>query len=565
MAATNSLRTFAAISGNELLLNSKRVAPYVMAVLFGGNAWLWLAKGAAVSAGWGTNSDFYIFRNYAGFNFITGLPIFTAIIMGDPIIRDFRFGISPLVFSKPLTRATYILGKFFGNFLALTCCLAFFGMTLFAMQWIHTSKMVVLPVQVFPYFKHFFFVVVVSQMFLAACFFTVGSLTRNTKIVYGLAVAFYPLYIAYQLFAKNFPWLRIVDPFGFNHADPDPWHRTPEFLNQYVIPYNSYYLGNRAIVVLLTAICLGILLLRFTISERAVKEKPFAVIDLTTVTGQVYYVAPENIVTVNEVSFRKAIPAVRTANDGFRGALYKLLAATSMELRLLRSERSLIVLVPLAIVLCTLEVAFFPVVPQFSFSATYAAATATSMIIFLVGFSIFYTGEAMHRDRELRAAQLVCATPAPDGALLYSKFLATLLLLISLILSTGIASIMIQVVRRHTPIDAVAYVKVYGAILMPGAVFVTAVALLVNVLLRNKYLGYVISSATAAGLFYAYGIGYHHWAYNPFLFHLSNYTAFANPGVTRTMALNRLYWLGISFASLALAHPMFRHRWRVER
>ena len=57
--------------------------------------------------------------------------------------------------------------------------------------------MVVLPFRVFPYFKHFFLLVVISYLLFAAVYFTVGTLTRNAKIVYGLAVAYYPLYIAY--------------------------------------------------------------------------------------------------------------------------------------------------------------------------------------------------------------------------------------------------------------------------------------------------------------------------------------------------------------------------------
>src|SRR4026207_1018593 len=113
---------FAAIFCNELLLNTKRVAPYVLMLLFSANAVLWWGWGPAVERGWATNSDFYIQRNFGGFSFILGLPIFTAIIMGDPVIRDFRQGVYPLIFSKPVGRLSYLLGKFCGNFFVLVCC-----------------------------------------------------------------------------------------------------------------------------------------------------------------------------------------------------------------------------------------------------------------------------------------------------------------------------------------------------------------------------------------------------------------------------------------------------------
>jgi ABC-type transport system involved in multi-copper enzyme maturation permease subunit len=193
------MRRFAAIAYNEVLLNSKRVAPYVLMLLFAGNALLWWAKGPAVQYGWATNSEYYIVRNLLGFSFLLGLPIFNAVIMADSVIRDFRFGIDPLIFSKPIGRAQYLLGKFTGNFIALVCCQSAFILTLIVLQFFRTSQMIVQPFRVWPYFKHFFFFLVITHLLLAAFYFTVGTLTRNAKIVYGLAVCFYPVYIGYAL------------------------------------------------------------------------------------------------------------------------------------------------------------------------------------------------------------------------------------------------------------------------------------------------------------------------------------------------------------------------------
>src|SRR6266849_6186415 len=189
----------AAIFQNEVLLNSKRIAPYALMILFSANAVLWWGWGPAVALGWATNSDYYIARNLLAFSFLLGLPIFNAVIMGDPVLRDFRTDVGPLIFSRPVTRAQYLLGKYFGNFFVLVCCQAAFPLTLLVLQAFRTSQMIVQPVRVFPYFKHFFFFVVISHLVLAAVYFTVGTLTRNSKIVYGLAVCFYPLYISYGL------------------------------------------------------------------------------------------------------------------------------------------------------------------------------------------------------------------------------------------------------------------------------------------------------------------------------------------------------------------------------
>ena len=88
-----------------------------------------------------------------------------------------------------------------------------------------------------------------------------------------------------------------------------------------------------------------------------------------------------------------------------------------VEFRLLRAERSLIILIPLVIVLSIFDLAFFRVVPEISYSVTYASGTANALLLFLVGLIIFFTGEAMHRDREVKVQPIVWSTPAPNSVL----------------------------------------------------------------------------------------------------------------------------------------------------
>jgi ABC-type transport system involved in multi-copper enzyme maturation permease subunit len=246
------------------------------------------------------------------------------------------------------------------------------------------------------------------------------------------------------------------------------------------------------------------------------------------------------------------------ASEGFSANFKKLLAALGVEFRLLRAERSLIVLLPLALVLSIFDVAFFRVVPEVSYSATYASGTANALVLFLLGMTVFYTGEAMHRDCEMKIEPVLWATPAPNNVLLLSKFLATLLLTLSLIVLVGLTAIVIQFLRGHTPVDIQAYLITYSVILLPSVVFLTGVSVALNVLLRDKYLSYAVSIGTGGGLFYLYGVGYNHWLYNPLLYHLWNYDDLTGAGNNHaTVLIHRLYCLAITGACLALAHVFF--------
>lgn len=566
---------FAAVFQNEVLLNSRRVAPYALMLFFSSNAVLWSVAGAAVNQGWATNSDYYIGRNFAGFAFgVLGLPLFTALIMADPVIRDFRLGIDPLIFSKPVSRGAYLLGTFFGSFFVLVCCQAAFALTLILLQVVHTSRMIVLPFRVLPYFKHFFVLLVVSYLLFAAVYFTVGTLTRNVRIVYGLAFSYYPLYIAWQILVlKNLParWRTILDPVLMKPGMDSPWGRDPAWVDQQVLQYTPVMIANRVLVIFGAAVCLAFLYFRFSIAERTRNQGPFSLLDLSTAADRIHFdsetfeSAPvehfEKHEARRKVRFAEALPEVARTNEGMPANWRKLLAATSLELRLLRMEKSLVVIVPLALLVSFLSLPFSAGVSDVSYSASFASHTANGVLLFLLGVIIFYTGEAMHRDREVRVEPVLWSVPAPNSVLLLSKFFSTLLLAIFLLVLVGLTAMLTQLLRGQTPLEISPYLITYTVIAVPSLVFVAGVSVALNVLLRDKYLAYAASIATGSGLLYLYTQGYNHWLYNPVLYGLWTPGELAGPasGLSRILSL-RIYCLSITVVCLLLAHLRFARK-----
>jgi ABC-2 type transport system permease protein len=563
----NPLHTsFVAVFQNEILLNSKRVAPYVLMLLFIVNALMWSVRGAAVTRGWATNSDFNIARNILAFSWFLGLPIFNAVIMGDPVLRDFRLGVDSLIFSKPISRASYLIGKFLGSFFVFVCCMSTYVLSLIVMQVVHTSAMIVLPVRVPPYFKHFFFFAVISHLLLAAIYFSVATLTRSTKLVYGLAVSVPVVYLGSSFLEKGLPvrWRLVLDPFWFSSIDlmivAGTVKPAPAFIDQYIVSYSPDFFINRGVLILGAVVCLTILCRRFTVAERTEGAESFSILALSTGADRVYYdpssIDPTSAGQVEKRDSREKVllPSVTRASEGWQASLNKLIAALGVEFRLLLSERSLVVIMPLAIVLSTLDVAFWSVAPKPSLSAAYAGHTAKSLLLFLLGITIFYTGEAMHRDRDLRIEPLLWGQPAPNYALLLSKFLATLMLTVSLILLVGVITITLQILKHNGPIEISAYLRIYCIILVPNAIFMAAAALVLNVLLRDRYLTYAAAISTCSGLFYFYSQGHNHWLYNPLLFQLWDYGDLIGGANHSRILDNRLYILILSFLFIKLAH-----------
>jgi len=314
-------------------------------------------------------------------------------------------------------------------------------------------------------------------------------------------------------------------------------------------------------------VCLTILYRRFTVAERPDRAEKFSVLDLSTGAADRVYYSSESLPAKRIDLFEKPeshervmLPGVATASEGFRTTINKLIAALGIEFQLLRAERSLIVLAPLAIFFSTLELAFYKVVPEVSYSAAYASSTAGAMLLFLLGMTVFYTGEAMHRDRELRIMPVLWAAPIPNSVLLLSKFLATLLLGLSLVVLVGALAIATQILKGDTPVNISTYLITYSVILLPGIVFMTGAAIALNVLLRDKYLTYVVIIAISAGLFYLYSQGYNHWLYNPVLYGLWSENDLVAGGRLLQLGLLRVYWLAIAAACLGVAHICFARR-----
>jgi hypothetical protein len=386
---------------------------------------------------------------------------------------------------------------------------------------------------------------------------------------------------------KRLPaWWRVtLDPLLAN-VGMNGWHgRSAEWLNHVVIRYDGGMVANRLAMVGFALGCLALLYARFSTTERGGKVAGSQTLTLGLGAGgerldaepaaggaaEVFGAARSrrNFLDVESVGSGTAAgetvsagpsewPRVEVVTEGWRAAVAQFRAALGVEFRLLVAERSLVVVAPLVVFVCVLEMAAFGVarpVSDVSYSAVYAARTAEAMLLFLFGVAVFYAGEAMHRDRELRVEPVLWGTPAPDLAFLLPKFAATLLL--SLVAPVAVAAALLQIYRGHAPLEPLAYLKTYALILLPGVVFMCAASVSLNVLLRDKYLAYAVSLAAGGTVYYLASQGHGGWLYNPVLYNLWTPADLFDGRRLARILTHRVYCLALSSLLLALAFVFF--------
>lgn len=562
----NSLHSIFTIINAEILFNSKRVAPYLLIILFAANALFWWAAGPARSMGWATNSDYFIARMYGGFLFLTA-PFFVAMMMGDPIARDYRFQMDALILSKPIHRLEYVLGKFLGSYLVLLVCCAAFGFALFLSQAIILPGIITMPFRVTPYYTLFLMLVVVSTLVYSAFFFMIGTLSRSGKAVYGSVVACYALYLpTLAYFQFRAPELgKMIDPLRADWINSFARGLNSESLNNLVLTFDGTFILNRLITIGIAIVFLLIAYWRLPLSE-ASRGKKVGITSLnlslpTRSSERLYHevavveskLTPPIFGAVRPTAHESTsiqLPEVTIFHEGRRNWMSQFVAAVVAEFRLLRAERSLVFLFPLVVLICVLQLAPLRTAPAYR----YATDSAESLLLLLIAVAVFYTGESFHRDQELRVDGLLWSSPAQNSILLLPKLTAVLLMLLSLAALGTITSLMMQIYNGSS-VGLLTYLKIWLLLVVPGLVFIASLSLSLNILLREKYVVYACSLSLGCGLFYLYSQGNLHWSYNPLLYRLWN-----NSQIDTTILAYRGYWLAMTLFCLIIALRQFRRR-----
>ena len=144
-------------------------------------------------------------------------------------------------------------------------------------------------------------------------------------------------------------------------------------------------------------------------------------------------------------------------------------------------------------------------VPLYPVSSEFAQRVLGPMLIMLIGTSIFYTGEVFHRDDASGVRGILYATPVSNSALLLSKLCAMICLAVGMVLLTFATAIITQAFQWYgidgsLYLDLRPYAELGLRVLLPAIIVICGTALVVNVLVRGRYIAY-FSLIALAGLY----------------------------------------------------------------
>jgi ABC-type transport system involved in multi-copper enzyme maturation permease subunit len=425
------------------------------------------------------NAPYVVYQFYGAMSFIAILMV-TAFVNGTAI-RDFTSDTAQIIFSTPVSKRSYLVGKFLGStFIACLPLLAVSVGIVLGSWWPDVDPLRLGPNYVLPHLEAFLVVALPNILFAAAIIFAVAVLMRSTMASFITAIALFVGYSVASTFMSdmdNQHLASLLDPFGGAATDLITKYWSVADKNTRLLPLDGVLLWNRLI-------WLGVALLvflfgyhRFSFTDRAQKAKP---VEADEEERLAMGGAGLPSVQLHHGRGAKRLQFFTL----FRNDLFGMLKSTPF-----------IIIMSLGLVQLFFSLGFVTsMYGNTTYPVTYNVVDVMrgSLSIYLLIIVAFYGGQLIWKEREPKMDGIVNALPMATRTALLAKLAALVGIVLVVHLFAVLAGITAQLVHGYTRIQLPVYLAYY---VVPGLLNFAcwaAVALLVHVLVNNKYLGYFV-------------------------------------------------------------------------
>jgi ABC-type transport system involved in multi-copper enzyme maturation permease subunit len=557
---------FGIIFGFELRYRFKRIATYVYFLIMLLTGFLY---GAIMAGGFGAetalaltgggrnmaNSPFNLHQIILTLGQFPGLFIIAA-FMGLPVYRDFQYNAHSLFFTKPITKSDYLLGRFLGS--TVITLFSLFGLLIglalaFVMPFADEAR--VAPFNAMHYLWPFLTQVVPFTLFCGTIFFATVSLSRNQLFIYLNAILILVLFSIAGVLAQqveNKTIAALLDPSGASVFANTTEKWTVPDRNSLMVPVTGLYWGYLAIWMGVAAAICALTFRYFKFAHGA----------LSLVFGKKKLVEAVPLIgdtlTFQQVNLPEAKRLFTFGNDW--SLMWRL---ARLELRNILKSPIFWVIVFFAVLMAMITqfVGAGTVFGTPTLPVTYQIAGSISGLLglFNLALIVFYSGELVWRERGLRIDQIYSATPAANWSLFGGKALALFALPVLLQAIGIVCGVLVQAFKGYFKFELDVYAGLMLVYELPQLFQFAALALLVQVLSPNKFLGFFLSAA----LFFVFGgvlsnLGLEHpmWRYmsgtQVIYSDMNGFGHFVGPYWTFTA-----YWSCIAVLMLVVANAIF--------
>ena len=428
------------------------------------------------------NAPFVVVQMLTFFT-ILGMFLITVFVAGAAL-RDFDAGTSELFFATPISRRAYLGGRFAAGYVAAVVVLVVvaFGLLLGVMvPWVDPARLG--PTSGAAYLYAFAVAVLPDLFFLSALMFLLASLTRSMLSTYIGVIAFFVLWQIAGTAADSPDHLTlgaIIDPFGLGAFDVATRYWTAEDRNTKLPEIVGLLLVNRVLWIGVGAALIAATMAWFRPDREGLR------LWRRKRTAKAAEVVPEAhpAVALPEVALHRSFSARLTqywqlAKFDTRGVLLGVPFLVMLAFGLFNLIGSLV----LGNELFGTKV--YPVTHLMT------EAMDGSYNFLLIIILAFYAGELVWRERSARISEVTDAFALPDQIPLLSKLTALIAVIVVFVAAGALVCMGYQLIRDYSDLEPAQYAS-YIALNVVRFALVGALALFLQVVANNKFLGYLL-------------------------------------------------------------------------
>ncbi len=470
------------------------------------------------------------------------MMMITSAIMGVAILRDFEHNTESMLFTSPISKFDYMLGRFLGSFIVVL--FAFSGILLGFMvgEVFNPDKDKMLPFNFYHYIHPFLTIVIPNLFFSSALFFVAGALSRKMVAVYVQWILLFAVYQVALILTREVDdrsLAALIDPFAIRTVANTIQYWTVAEQNSMVVPFSGVFMTNRLLwmgIGLITLI-VGYYTFSFNVVRKSWFKKKAQKGDEPTNTQ----------IQIPSVNFQ----------FGFGTYLLQIRKQTWFYFKTVLKGIPFQAIVAFGLFLMIVNSFFIGrVFGTYTYPTTYLMLELITggFTLFFIIILVFYSGELVWRERDVKINLIQDALPMPDFVSLLSKFLGLMLVFVVMLIGLIFSGVLIQTFKGYTEYNLPVYFGTLFSETFSFLVLFSLLAFFVQVMVNNKFLGHavVIVFFIAMGVLNLVGV-----EHSLFIFgsgSLGTYSDMNGYGhFVTSFSWFDLYWLAFSIFLFALA------------
>lgn len=407
-------------------------------------------------------------------------------IIGSCIGKDYRYNMHSIVYTFPMNKSSYLLGKFLSAFcivllVSLSVGIAFFIGEL--MPGLHKNK--IGPLSALAYVQAYLVYVIPTLFFFGTIIFAMVTLTRN---IYAGFITVIVIFL-FQLIVENalggteqVYLMSILDPFAQNTKEYAIQNWTLLDRNTKLLPVSAVVIFNRIFWLVCCILIFAMTYHKFSFSEHASA--------LLFKKRKVNVPSKANFARVSKVKISE-VKYDFSRKQQLRTAWH----LSSVQLRYIVKSWMFLVLVffgILAVLFAIAKVTNFEEIAMLPTTKVVLTIPAMFFNMVMILTTFLYAGMLVHRSKAAKMGQLIDTTAVSNGILLFSNVLALMKMQTILLLILMVAGIGVQLFNGYYNFELELYLFQLYVLRFPVLVIWSFAAVFIQTLFTNLYLGLFI-------------------------------------------------------------------------